>query len=138
MKELETVLVAFRDITQCDAAVWSTTTGDLADLTAIARSGPKVPPPDDLPVGYNVPPLRTNNGTMLVAPVPGAKRTWLAVAPCGGAGEPAEKHLKLLLPFVAQVLRGAQEVDHAALELAERYEEINLLYTIGDILGRTV
>jgi sigma-B regulation protein RsbU (phosphoserine phosphatase) len=138
MKELETVLVAFRDITQCDAAVWSTTTGDLADLTAIARSGPKVPPPDHLPVGYNVPPLRTNNGTMLVAPVPGAKRTWLAVAPCGGAGEPAEKHLKLLLPFVAQVLRGAQEVDHAALELAERYEEINLLYTIGDILGRTV
>jgi sigma-B regulation protein RsbU (phosphoserine phosphatase) len=44
----------------------------------------------------------------------------------------------MLLPFVAQVLRGAQEVEHAALELAERYEEINLLYTIGEILGRTV
>ncbi|HUQ20981.1 MAG TPA: GAF domain-containing SpoIIE family protein phosphatase [Gemmatimonadaceae bacterium] len=138
MKELETVLVAFRDITQCDAAVWSTTTGNVEDLTAIARSAPKVPPPDNLPFGYNVQPLRTNSGAMLVAPVPGAKRTWLAVAPCGSAGEPAEKHLQLLLPFVAQILRGASEVDHAAMELAERYEEINLLYTIGDILGRTV
>jgi sigma-B regulation protein RsbU (phosphoserine phosphatase) len=35
-------------------------------------------------------------------------------------------------------MRGAQEVEHAALELAERYEEINLLYTIGEILGRTL
>ena len=75
---------------------------------------------------------------MLVAQVPGIKRTWLAVAPCGTEGEPAEKHLRLLLPFVAQILRGAQEVEHAAIELAERYEEINLLYTIGEILGRTV
>lgn len=31
-----------------------------------------------------------------------------------------------------------REVDNAARELAERYEEINLLYTISDILGRTV
>jgi len=138
MKELEAVLVAFRDVTQCEAAVWSATTGELKDLTAIARSGPKVAPPDNLPVGGNAAPLRTNDGTMLVGAVPGAKRTWLAVAPCGPAGEPAEKHLRLLLPFVAQILRGAQEVDHAAIELAERYEEINLLYTIGEILGRTV
>ncbi len=30
------------------------------------------------------------------------------------------------------------EIENAARELAERYEEINLLYTISDILGRTV
>src|SRR6266550_1165291 len=138
MKELETVLVAFRDITQCDAAVWSATTGDIGDLIAVARSAPKIPPPDALPPVNAAAPLRTNDGTMLVAPVPGAKRTWLAVAPCGAGSEPLEKHLRLLVPFVAQILRGVQEVDHAALELAERYEEINLLYTIGEILGRTV
>ena len=34
--------------------------------------------------------------------------------------------------------QAALEVEHAATELAERYEEINLLYTIGEILGRTV
>jgi sigma-B regulation protein RsbU (phosphoserine phosphatase) len=36
-------------------------------------------------------------------------------------------------------LRAAQrEAELAAEELAERYEEINLLYTIGEIIGRTV
>jgi sigma-B regulation protein RsbU (phosphoserine phosphatase) len=75
---------------------------------------------------------------MLVAAVPGVKRTWLAVSPCDKDSPPAENHLKMLLPVVAQILRGAQEVEHAALELAERYEEINLLYTIGEIFGRTV
>ena len=37
-----------------------------------------------------------------------------------------------------QYLQNALEVEHAANELAERYEEINLLYTISEILGRTV
>jgi sigma-B regulation protein RsbU (phosphoserine phosphatase) len=31
-----------------------------------------------------------------------------------------------------------REIDNAARELAERYEEINLLYSISEILGRTV
>src|SRR5207302_10420235 len=39
---------------------------------------------------------------------------------------------------VTQYLQSALEVEHAANELAERYEEINLLYTISEILGRTV
>ena len=137
MRELETVLVAFREVTQCDSAVWSAPAGDLTDLTALARSAPKVASPDTLPGATDTGPVRANGGSMLVAAVPGVKRTWLAVA-CGTETESPEKHLKLLLPFVAQILRGAQEVDHAAIELAERYEEINLLYTIGEILGRTV
>jgi sigma-B regulation protein RsbU (phosphoserine phosphatase) len=46
--------------------------------------------------------------------------------------------MSFLLPVVAQYLQSALEVEHAANELAERYEEINLLYTISEILGRTV
>ncbi|HLE55439.1 MAG TPA: hypothetical protein VJB15_00005, partial [Rhodothermia bacterium] len=138
MKELETGLVAFRDLTQCDAAVWSAPEGNFSALVPIARSSRRLAPPDRVAVGTETSPIRTNDGRMLVAQVPGIKRTWLAVAPRDPGAEPEEKHLRLLLPFVAQVLRGAQEVDHAALELAERYEEINLLYAIGEILGRTV
>ena len=138
MKELETVLVAFRDITQCDAAVWSAPEGDLNALVPLARSSPRLVQPEKVPVGTDTSPMRSSDGKTLIAQVPGIKRTWLAVAPCTPGTESAEKHLRLLLPFVVQVLRGAQEVDHAALELAERYEEINLLYTIGEILGRTV
>lgn len=138
MKELDAVLVAFRESTRCDAAVWTASDDTSGGLTPIARSGPRVPPPDQLPGQEAAKPLVTNDGTMLVSPVPGVRRTWLAVAPCEPEATVGDNHLRMLLPFVAQVLRGAQEVEHAALELAERYEEINLLYTIGEILGRTV
>jgi sigma-B regulation protein RsbU (phosphoserine phosphatase) len=46
--------------------------------------------------------------------------------------------MDFMLTVVGQYLQSALEVEHAANELAERYEEINLLYTISEILGRTV
>ena len=46
--------------------------------------------------------------------------------------------MSFLLPVITQYMQSAMEVEHAANELAERYEEINLLYTISEILGRTV
>lgn len=138
MKELEAVLVAFRDITQCDAAVWTATNGSQPRLEAIARSSPRLPLPESIPEPVTGEPFAQASNGMLVAAVPGVRRTWLAILPCEGDIVPAANYLRLLLPFVAQVMRGAQEVEHAALELAERYEEINLLYTIGEILGRTL
>jgi len=45
---------------------------------------------------------------------------------------------KIAMRGAAITLAAALEVEHAANELAERYEEINLLYTISEILGRTV
>jgi sigma-B regulation protein RsbU (phosphoserine phosphatase) len=138
MKELESVLVAFRDSTRCDAAVWTTRDVPEGGLTPIARSGPRVPAPQDVPGPTSPKPFTTSDGKMIVAAVPGIRRTWLAIAPCEGDITAGENHLRLLLPVVGQVLRGAQEVEHAAVELSERYEEINLLYTIGEILGRTV
>ena len=131
------MLIAFRESTRCDAGVWSTRPGGGA-LDIVARSSPRLLPPDTLPDANAGTSVTANGGTMIVAAVPGVKRTWLAIAPCDADSPPAGTQLKMLLPFVAQVLRGTQEVEHAAIELAERYEEINLLYTIGEILGRTV
>ncbi len=74
----------------------------------------------------------------VVSLVPGPRRAWLVVGPShGGSSDPRALTL-FLLPVVAQYLQSALEVEHAANELAERYEEINLLYTISEILGRTV
>jgi len=42
------------------------------------------------------------------------------------------------VPVLAQMLQSQWEARHAADELMERYEEINLLYSISEILGRTV
>jgi sigma-B regulation protein RsbU (phosphoserine phosphatase) len=138
MKELEAVLVAFRDSTRCDAAVWTIRDKDTTELSVVARSSSRVAVPDTLPEHGSTAPVSANAGTATVAVVPGVRRTWLSVAPCDAETSPGDNHLRLLLPVVSQILRGAQEVEHAALELAERYEEINLLYTIGEILGRTV
>lgn len=137
MKEIETVLVAFRDSTRCDAAVWNTPPSGQGTLAMLARSSNRVVPPDAVPDSGSTVPIETNNGTMVVAAVPGVRRTWVSVTPCDPAIS-GETHLRMLVPIIAQMLRGAQEVVHAAIELAERYEEINLLYTIGEILGRTV
>src|SRR2546423_10551309 len=46
--------------------------------------------------------------------------------------------MRCMVPVVTKYLQSALDVEHAANELAERYEEINLLYTISEILGRTV
>jgi sigma-B regulation protein RsbU (phosphoserine phosphatase) len=136
VKELEAVLVAFRDGTQCEAAVWGSSDGRSAP-TIIARSSAKVQLPDVLPdePGQSIP---ANFGTLLVTRVHSAKKIWLTVGPCDPEHRPEDRHVNLLLPVVGQFMQAALEVEHAATELAERYEEINLLYTIGEILGRTV
>ncbi|HXV17474.1 MAG TPA: hypothetical protein VD758_11885, partial [Gemmatimonadaceae bacterium] len=138
MKELESVLIAFRESTRCDAAVWSVHEKDSGVPYLLARSSNRVVTPDKFPESATSPPVSANGGTMTVAAIPGVRRTWLSIAPCDADTSPGDNHLRMLLPVVSQILRGAQEVEHAALELAERYEEINLLYTIGEILGRTV
>ncbi|MDO8502251.1 MAG: SpoIIE family protein phosphatase [Gemmatimonadaceae bacterium] len=138
MKELEAVLIAFREATRCDAAVWSARDTAAERPALVARSSPRLPTPDAFPGAGSSVPMTVGDGTMVVAAVPGVKRTWLGITNCDPATPAGDSHLRLLLPVVAQILRGAQEVEHAALELTERYEEINLLYTIGEILGRTV
>jgi len=72
------------------------------------------------------------------AGVPGPRRAWLALGPCPAPDAGLLRFMEFLLPVVTQYLQSALEVEHAANELAERYEEINLLYTISEILGRTV
>lgn len=138
MKELEAVLVAFRDSTRCDAAVWTARDKDATEPSVLARSSSRAVMPDRFPDQSASAPVSANGGTQTVASVPGVRRTWISIGPCDVETSPGDNHLRLLLPVVSQILRGAQEVEHAALELAERYEEINLLYTIGEILGRTV
>ena len=80
MKELEAVLVAFRDGTQCEAAVWGSTDGRSAP-SIIARSSPKVQLPDVLPEEPGQP-VPANFGTLLVTRVQSAKKIWLTIGPC--------------------------------------------------------
>jgi phosphoserine phosphatase RsbU/P len=136
MSDLPGVLKAFQAASGCEAAVWTRASGGtLACEAATNRS----PPPEVLPTaedGYQ--PLATPEGPALIAALPGPRRAWIVVGPSRSAGTRLEAQLDFLVPVVGHLLQSALEVEHAANELAERYEEINLLYTISEILGRTV
>jgi sigma-B regulation protein RsbU (phosphoserine phosphatase) len=139
MKELAEVLEAFHMATACEAVIW-TQAREGAEPTIEASTPGAVSPPA-FPPGPSDPPrsVYTARGELLVAAVPGPRHAWTAVGPCPeGSNVPLTGYLKFLLPVVGQYLQAALEVEHAANELAERYEEINLLYTISEILGRAV
>jgi len=137
MTDLTTVLSAFRAATQCEGAVWTQVSADgKVDVEATTGATPKLA---DLPtVNDGIRPEDTEAGQILVAAVPGPRRAWLALGPCTTPQADLQSYMRFMLPVVGQYLQSALEVEHAANELAERYEEINLLYTISEILGRTV
>jgi sigma-B regulation protein RsbU (phosphoserine phosphatase) len=137
LSELTTVLSGFSTSTECGASVWVQPEESLPPrLEAVAADGVVEWTP---PRGNGQPErLEVDGRVTLRAAVPGPRRAWLVVGPSRDPAAPLEKYLALLLPIVAQHLQSALEVEHAANELAERYEEINLLYTITEILGRSL
>ncbi|HUF30295.1 MAG TPA: SpoIIE family protein phosphatase [Gemmatimonadaceae bacterium] len=136
MSELGRVLGAFRRATKCDAAVWS------ADGDSLTRAAGSLPAKASewRPPRMSGPPLTVDSpgGAAIIAVIPGPHRGWLTVGPCADRDAQLADYLDLLLPIVTLQLQATLEVEHAATELAERYEEINLLYTITEILGRSV
>ncbi|MEO8225864.1 MAG: GAF domain-containing SpoIIE family protein phosphatase [Gemmatimonadota bacterium] len=78
----------------------------------------------------------TPTGAAWLAPIPEIQGFWLEV----GTGDEAlgARIGERVLPIVAMVLDGARERALLSEELAGRYEEIDLLYAISEILGRTV
>ncbi len=140
MKELGAVLASFSEATQCGAVVWTQPPGGGA-LTAEVGSPIGDPPAivELIPAGAAAAvEVHTPSGSMLVQSLPGPRRAWLALGPCANRVAPSRGWLKFLLPVVTHYRQASLEVEHAANELAERYEEINLLYTTSEILGRTV
>ena len=138
MTDLTAVLTGFKNLVGYDAAVWTQGSGGSVTWEAATN---RPPPPARLPTNADgAVPLESPEGPSLIAAIPGPRRAWLTIGPAPGSTSPEQlrAHLGFLLPIVSQFLQSALEVEHAANELAERYEEINLLYTISEILGRTV
>lgn len=136
MTDLAAALEAFRDATDCEAGVWTQSTNGSRTWEAATN---RAPPPGVFPTVAEGPQaLDTPDGAALIAAIPGARRAWLVVGPARTPDVRLERQLTFLLPVVGQLMQSALEVEHAANELAERYEEINLLYTTSEILGRTV
>ncbi len=136
MKDLQSVLAAFKDATECPVAVWLADEKNPSALVTAVSAG-IVLAPDTLPEADQGP-VPTNDGQLMTARLSGLKRAWMTIGPCEGEQRPLERNARLLLPVVNQMMRTGLEMEHTAAELAGRYEEISLLYTISEILGRTV
>jgi phosphoserine phosphatase RsbU/P len=134
VRDLENVLVAFHEVTRCSVAVWAFTAGGA--LETIVKAGARPRAPRELP---EVPDqaVTSAGGGVLTVRIPSSRKVWVSVGPCEDDRTPIDAHARVLVPVISQFIRGSMEVEHAAEELAERYEEINLLYTISEILGRT-
>ncbi len=76
--------------------------------------------------------LETPDGPAWFQPVPASPDTWLEVK---GEGERAAIELA---EVIGAVLGAEQETTQVAAELSGRYEEIDLIYTISEILGHTI
>ncbi|MCC6931164.1 MAG: SpoIIE family protein phosphatase [Gemmatimonadaceae bacterium] len=139
MRELVAILDRFEDVTGVKAVVW-TRSGDRAPIVPEYGEWNEAAPRVLELLAPGAPPaeIETDDGILLAGAVPGPRRAWVSVGPCTGQRSEPAACLEFLLPIVGHFFQSALEVEHAAYELAERYEEINLLYTTSEILGRTV
>ncbi len=138
--ELDTLLGAYHATSGCHAALWMGAAGAPARCQSSSR-GRRLAALDALPrpTAADAPvPWREPDGDALVLGLAGFPDAWLVVGPCPGDGPALARHARFLRTAVHEHLQSAVEVEHAAHELTERYEEINLLYTISEILGRAV
>src|SRR5256712_444671 len=135
---LRTALAALERLSGARLRVWrrergiaTLVAGALVDWTLAAE-------PDGGRAGGHV---ETPEGKAWFEPVPGMDGVWLEIGgkrrrgkregpPLPTAGELAE--------IVGSLLAAERETAHVAAELSERYEEIDLIYTISDILGHTI
>jgi sigma-B regulation protein RsbU (phosphoserine phosphatase) len=78
----------------------------------------------------------TPTGTVWLAPVPEIDGFWIEVeeADAASAAGAAER----VAPLLGQLLASERDRAFVAEELASRYEEIDLLYAISEILGQTL
>jgi len=139
VSELARVLDAFSEAYGCGAVVW-TQARKGAPVDVAATSGGDVTPPagDDLTDSVAIRPRATALGRQLLARLPGRTRAWLGVGPVADDDAEPRRWMRVLVPVLSQMLQSQWEARRATDELAERYEEINLLYSISEILGRTV
>ena len=136
MSDLSGVLDAFRAATRCEAAVWLDTGGTGPPRAEARTSGSPII--ESLPADAEPADMVIAGAQVRVALVPGPRPVWLVVGPCDSPATSLHSLFDFLLPVVTQYIQSGLEVEHAANELAERYEEINLLYSISEILGRAV
>lgn len=131
MMEVAALLAAFREATGREAAIWERRDGSVACSLLGASStafGTLTASGAD---AWDVSRWARQHGIVAQLVTTGDSVGWLFTEP--GITPESNRVLGRLVPFVRRLER---ERDSAARSLAERAEEINLLYAIGELLGK--
>jgi len=82
--------------------------------------------------------ITTRKGGAWLEPVPGVPGTWVQLGPDDSGADSRPARARAAAAVVGEVIGSEREAGLITAELSVRYEEINLLYTISETLGRTV
>jgi phosphoserine phosphatase RsbU/P len=82
--------------------------------------------------------ITTRTGPAWLEPVPGAAGTWVQLGPDASPPDTRPARARAVAVVIGQALAGEREAGQLTEELSGRWEEIDLLYTISETLGRTV
>jgi len=132
LTRLEGVLQALERLSGQTLRVWHQ---DARGTTALAGAvAVWTPPQNGARVGRRI---EAPDGPVWLEPVPDADGVWIEIRDTkhganDGVGRAA------LAQVVGSVLATEHEAAQVAAELSDRYEEIDLLYTISEILGHTI
>ncbi len=148
MNEAAALLAAFLEATGRDAAIWETRNSPIREQALVASSSDAFA--RLTASGFKASDMTTWAATcgvsVMLLPADGDAQ-WLIMSSCAVSEQSAVEHAsrhsapdasaadRLLSTVVPMVRRLVRERDGTAHELAERYEEINLLYAVGELLG---
>lgn len=132
MSEVTALLTAFREATGREAALWVRRDGHTSSMLLATTSDDFGIDTEDGPFAWDVQAWARSHGLIAHLANTGESVGWL-FAEQGDSGE-CDQLLGRLIPIVSRLVH---ERDGAARELVERYEEINLLYAISELLGGT-
>ena len=138
MSEIAALLAAFHEATGRAAAIWEHRDGSVA-FALLEASSPAFAARTDAGANSRDPAAWSRANGCGVQPLTSRDTVgWLftqrANAATGDTDTAADQLLGRTVPLVRRLTR---ERDGATHELADRYEEINLLYAIGELLGGT-
>lgn len=132
MSEVAALLAAFREATGREAALWERRDGAMAPTLLGASSAAFAERTKAGPSAWDVQAWAATQRLTAHLANTGDSVGWLLVD--GGDSGETDRLLGRLIPLVRRL---ENERDGAAQELVGRYEEINLLYAISELLGGT-
>ncbi|MGQ0539234.1 MAG: PP2C family protein-serine/threonine phosphatase [Gemmatimonadaceae bacterium] len=139
MKELASILERFTEALQVPAVVWQQAEPGSPLVREVGEPVGTIPPSlVAWPVGHTAAEVFTDDGMYVIAAIPGPTRAFLSLGPSSATSGQLRAYTAFLAPVIAHFFQSTLEVERAAFELADRYEEINLLYATSEMLGRTV